>query len=184
MAFVDRVADAAFVELVHQALDHRVLHVPHCHNVLLAELASAFFEEADAGIAEVALLLVVGLFDEVDEGLGPHKLLKEALVLSHVLDVQVEVEDVIGRPLSEESVRLLMLRKIHYRCGGCLLICRGGVIDRLRACCRRHVEVLKSIDEEDEEVEELLLHFEGEVVPEPFFLPSAVLTHGQLLALL
>jgi len=38
----------------------------------------------------------VRLLDEVDETLSPHEALEERLILSHVLDVVLKVEDVVG----------------------------------------------------------------------------------------
>jgi hypothetical protein len=80
---------------VHQVLDHSVLHVSNSLNVLLAQHPSAFFEKPYTCITQVTLLLVVSLLNKVNEGLGTDEFLKEALVLRHILHIQVKVKDVI-----------------------------------------------------------------------------------------
>lgn len=47
MALVNRVTDAPVVELMHQALNHGVLHLPDCLDVFLGQLPGAFFEKPD-----------------------------------------------------------------------------------------------------------------------------------------
>jgi hypothetical protein len=88
------------------------------------------------------------LFNKVDETLGPYKALEERLVLPDVLDVVLEIKDLIGTVVLEGITPTLV--------GD--LSCIVGFVCRI-------VEVLEGIDQEDEEIEELLLHLQVKLLP-------------------
>ena len=46
---------------------------------------------------------VVRLLYEVNEPLGSHETLKERLILSHILDIVVKVEDIVGTVSSQSA---------------------------------------------------------------------------------
>ena len=111
------------------------------------------------------MFFVKRLLNEVNECLRPHEFLKERLVLPHVLYILLEVKDVVGRPSqclrtpgAVNSGRSSSLTAYRLMDGGSFLV------------FSLYVEVFKSVYEEDEEVEELLLDFESEVVPKPIFI--------------
>jgi hypothetical protein len=85
---------------------------------------------------------IVSLLYEVDETLCSHEPLKKRLVLSYILNIVIEVKDFISTfPFCNWVFLSLIV-----------------------------VKVLKSIDEEDKEVEELLLDLKGKLLPKGLLL--------------
>lgn len=121
-------------------------------DVLFGELPRAKLEEVEVWLKNLRCAVVFGisisilprlygvsLFDEIDECLGLHELFEKPSVLLHVLHVVSKVEDFVGAVAS-------------------------GIVHQAILV----VEVFEGVDQENQKVQELLLHFQGELLPENF----------------
>lgn len=150
--FIQGVRDAPSCVLGQDVCNDLILHLSHSLDVLFGKLPRAKFEEVEVWLKNLRCALVFGcsinifprlhgvsLFDEIDECLGLHELFEKPSVLLHVLHVVSEVEDLVGAIAS---------RVLHQA----ILV----------------VEVFEGVDEENQKVQELLLHLQGELLPENF----------------
>jgi hypothetical protein len=84
----------------------------------------------------------VGLFYEIYETLGPDKALKKLLVLFHILNIVLEIENII------RTIPLLVLSCFIARVRGNLT----RILVFLLLLNRRIIEIFKCIDQKDQKV--------------------------------
>ncbi len=101
----------------------------------------------------------MGLFNEIDETLSSHETFEKWLIFSHILHVVLEIKDLVCTVILEGVTPTLI-----WQFPWLMTVIFRGII-----------EILEGVNQEDEKVEELLLHLQGKLFPKKVLLTFCVI---------